>query len=145
MFPKIKPTSTPAWKALEQHRNEMKQIRMKDMFAQDPERFKKYSFRLNDIAIDFSKNIINERTMKLLLQMAHESKVREAIEAMFEGEIINETEHRSVLHIALRNFSGKPLYSEGKNVMEDVIRVQNQMKAFCGKVHSGEWKGYNGK
>jgi glucose-6-phosphate isomerase len=79
------------------------------------------------------------------MQLANECKLKDAIEAMFEGDLINETEKRSVLHIALRNFSGRPVYSTGKNVMEDVLRVQEQMKNFCSKLHSGEWKGYTGK
>jgi len=145
MFPKINPTDTNAWKLLEGHANEMKQVHMKDLFQQDEERFKKFSHCFNDIVIDFSKNIIRDETLKHLIQLANECKLKEAIEAMFEGEFINETEHRSVLHIALRNFSGKPIYSDGKNVMDDVKRVQDQMKTFCEKIHSGEWKGYRGK
>jgi glucose-6-phosphate isomerase len=145
MFPKINPTSTPAWKELSQHYDDMKKVKMKDLFKQEPDRFKKHSFSFNDILIDFSKNIITDKTINLLLELANESKLKDAIEAMFEGDIINETEHRSVLHIALRNFSGSPIYSEGKNVMEDVQRVQQQMKSFCAKVHSGEWNGFSGK
>ncbi len=145
MFPKINPTTTKAWKNLEQHAAAMKEIHMKELFARDAERFKNYSFRFNDTVIDFSKNIITEETIKLLLQLAEECKLKDAIEAMFEGDLINKTEHRSVLHIALRNFSGKPVYAAGKDVMEDVLKVQQQMKTFAGKVHSGEWKGYTGK
>jgi glucose-6-phosphate isomerase len=92
-----------------------------------------------------SKNIVTDETMRLLLQLADECKLREAIDAMFNGEAINETEERSVLHVALRNFSKTPYYAAGKNITEDVQRVQQQMKAFCEKVHSGAWKGYTGK
>lgn len=145
MFPKINPTATKAWKLLQQHAAEMKQVQMKDLFANDTARFKKYSFCFNDILIDFSKNIIIDETWKLLLELANECKLKEAVEAMFEGDLINETEHRSVLHIALRNFSGNPIYSAGKNVMDHVKKVQQQMKSFCQKIHSGEWKGYTGK
>jgi glucose-6-phosphate isomerase len=145
MFPKINPTTTRAWKELEQHAIAMKEVHMKELFARDAERFKNYSFCFNNTVIDFSKNIITEETVKLLLQLAEECKLKDAIEAMFAGDLINKTEHRSVLHIALRNFSGKPVYAAGKDVMEDVLRVQQQMKAFAGKVHSGEWKGYTGK
>jgi len=81
----------------------------------------------------------------MLIQLAEETKLKDSIEAMFKGEPINETEKRPVLHVALRNFSGQPVYSAGKNVMDDVFKVQQQMKEFCGKVHSGEWKGYTGK
>jgi glucose-6-phosphate isomerase len=145
MFPKVNPTTTKAWSALEQHAFQMKEVHMKQLFAHDANRFQKFSFCFNDTVIDFSKNIITAETIKLLLQLAEECKLKEAIEALFEGDFINKTEHRSVLHVALRNSSGKPFYSAGKNVMEDVLRVQQQMKSFSAKVHSGEWKGYTGK
>jgi hypothetical protein len=98
-----------------------------------------------NVLVDMSKNIITDETKRLLLQLATECGVKEAIEAMFNGEFINETEQRSVLHVALRNFSKTPYYTAGKNVMEDVQKVQEQMKAFCEKVHSGQWVGYTGK
>jgi glucose-6-phosphate isomerase len=120
-------------------------VQMKSLFAQDASRFKKHAHSFNDILFDFSKNIITDKTLTTLLQLANECKVKDAIEAMFEGDLINETEGRSVLHVALRNFSGKPVYASGKNIMEDVQRVQKQMQSFCDKVHSGEWKGYTGK
>jgi glucose-6-phosphate isomerase len=145
MFPKINPTDTRAWTLLQQHADKMKEVHMKDLFVKDAERFQKYSHQFNDILIDFSKNIITDDTVKLLIQLANQCQLKDAIESMFEGELINETEQRSVLHIALRNFSGKPIYATGKNVMEDVNRVQQQMKSFCKKIHSGEWKGYSGK
>jgi glucose-6-phosphate isomerase len=145
MFPKINPTATEAWTKLEAHAQEMRQVHMKTLFAEDPDRFRKFSFTLNDMVFDFSKNRITEETMQLLRQLAKESKVKDAIEAMFEGDLINETEHRSVLHVALRNFSGQPVYSEGKDVMPNVQEVQQQMKRFCEKVHKGEWTGYTGK
>lgn len=145
MFPRINPTGTKAWKDLEKHSIVMKEVHMKELFAKDSERFGKYGFCFNDIIVDLSKNIITDETLKLLMQLAHECKLRDAIESMFEGDLINQTEQRSVLHVALRNFSGQPVYSAGKNVMEDVKRVQEQMKNFCEKVHSGEWKGFSGK
>ncbi len=113
MFPRINPTTTAAWKALEQHAITMKQTQMKDLFQQDPERFKKLAFCFNDLVVDISKNIITEETVKLLIQLAKECGLRQAIDAMFEGDFINETENRSVLHMALRNFSGKPFYTAG--------------------------------
>lgn len=145
MFPRINPSSTNAWKNLKAHAAEMKNVQMKDLFANDKERYTKYAHCFKDILVDFSKNIINEKTDQLLLQLANECHLKEAIEAMYEGDLINETEKRSVLHIALRNFSGKPVYAAGNNIMEDVIRVQSQMKSFCEKIHSDEWKGYTGK
>src|SRR5438270_782195 len=130
MFPKVNPISTTAWKSLMDHKEKTGAVHLKELFASDPDRFKKYSFQLNDIFVDLSKNIVTDETIRLLLELANESKLKSAIDAMFSGEIINETEHRSVLHIALRNFSGNPVYSEGNDVMKDVSRVQNQMKDF---------------
>ena len=115
------------------------------MFREDTDRFSKFSTRIDDILFDYSKNIITEKTIQLLLQLAEECKVKEAIEAMFNGDKINETENRSVLHIALRNFSKEPCIADGKDVMPDVKNVLQQMKSFCDKIHSGEWKGYTGK
>jgi glucose-6-phosphate isomerase len=145
MFPKTNPTHTQAWKELAAHAGEMKNVHMKELFASDPERFNKYARCFEEILFDFSKNRITEQTLQLLVKLAEECGLKNAIEAMFEGDFINETEHRSVLHMALRNFSGKPVYAAGKNVMEDVQRVLGQMRGFCGQVHGGEWKGYTGK
>ncbi|MDR3713677.1 MAG: glucose-6-phosphate isomerase [Puia sp.] len=146
MFPKTNPTQTAAWQKLKAHyTEEMKETKMKDLFKADPDRFSKLSLRFDDILFDYSKNIITGKTLGLLLELAKEAGVKEAIAAMFSGEKINMTEDRSVLHTALRNFSGKPVYSDGRDVMPDVLRVLAQMKTFCGKVHSGEWKGYTGK
>lgn len=147
MFPKVAPNGTPAWQQLQQHyQTEVaKHLHMRQLFREDPDRFSKYSLRLDDILFDYSKNIITDKTLSLLRQLAEESKVKEAIEAMFTGEKINQTENRSVLHTALRNFSGKPVYSDGKDVMPEVQRVLAQMKAFSARIHSGEWKGYSGK
>ena len=145
MFPSINPTTTPAWDALAQHAAAMKQVHMKQLFQQDTDRFAKWSFRLNDMLVDLSKNIATDETLQRLLQLADECRLKDAINAMFQGDLINKTEHRSVLHIALRNFSDRPIYAEGKNVMEDVHRVLHQMKTFCKKVHDGDWKGYTGK
>lgn len=145
MFPTINPTTTAAWKALSAHAAEMKQVLMKDLFAQDNERFRKFSHRFNDILIDFSKNIVTEETIRTLIELANECKLKEAITAMFEGELINETEHRSVLHVALRNFSGRAVYSEGKDVMPEVKAVLAHMKDFCTRIHDGDWKGFTGK
>ena len=146
MFPKISPQKTKAWQQLKDHYDsEIKAVQMRKLFREDPERFKKYSILLEDILFDYSKNIITDKTMGLLLGLAAESKLKEAIEAMFTGEKINLTENRSVLHIALRNLSGSPIFSDGKDVMPDVLRVLAHMKNFCNKIHSGEWKGYTGK
>ncbi len=145
MFPKINPTTTKAWNELQLHATEMKQVHMKNMFDRDRERFKKFAFCLNDIVIDFSKNLITDQTIQKLLQLAGECRLPEAIEAMFNGDLINETEQRSVLHVALRNFSSKPMYASGEDVMPEVSAVLEQMKKFAEKIHNGSWKGYSGK
>jgi glucose-6-phosphate isomerase len=146
MFPKVTPKDTKAWQQLQEHyTTEIKGTNMRALFAADPQRFSRYSLGLDDILFDYSKNIVNDKTLALLRQLAEESKVKEAIEAMFTGEKINQTEDRSVLHTALRNLSGTPVYSDGKDVMPDVLRVLAQIKAFSARIHSGEWKGYSGK
>ena len=146
MFKDINPTKTAAWKALSEHFAQTKGRTIKELFAADPERFKKFSLALgDDLLVDFSKNIVDEKTMSLLLDLARECDVPSDIEALFTGEKINRTENRAVLHTALRNFSGKPVYVDGQDVMPDVQKVLAKMKDFCGKVISGEWKGYTGK
>ncbi|MEO8822692.1 MAG: glucose-6-phosphate isomerase [Ginsengibacter sp.] len=145
MFPKINPSKTTAWKKLQDHYKEMSHASMKDLFREDTNRYKNNSLAAPDIIFDFSKNLVNDETKKLLLELARECELGKAIEAMFKGELINETEGRSVLHTALRNFSGKPVMSEGKDVMPEVKKERNHMKDFCRKVHKGEWKGYSGK
>jgi len=144
MFPKIDPTTTNAWKALAAHYEQMKQVDIKQLFTEDAQRFSSYSLQFGDILFDYSKNNINSKTKTLLLQLANECKLGEAIPAMFNGEKINGTEDRAVLHTALRNFSGKEVLLDGKDVMPEIKQVQEHMKSFCSKVHSGEWKGYTG-
>ncbi len=143
----INPTTTKAWKALQEHFNENKNRTIKDLFKQDPKRFDKFSLNIlsSDILIDYSKNIVDEKTMELLFDLAKETKLDEAIKSMFAGEKINRTENRAVLHTALRNRSNKPIYVDGQDVMPNVNQVLAKMKAFCEKVISGDWKGYTGK
>ncbi len=146
MLKDVNPTKTAAWKALSEHFAKTKGRTIKELFAADPERFNKFSLRLgDDFLVDYSKNIIDEETLKLLLDLAKECDVAGDIEAMFTGEKINRTEDRAVLHTALRNFSGKPVYVDGEDVMPEVQRVLAKMKEFSEKVISGEWKGYTGK
>jgi glucose-6-phosphate isomerase len=145
MLPAINPTSTKAWQQLSNHATVMKKQNMKDLFAGDPNRFAKFSSCVEDIVFDYSKNIITEETIHLLIQLATECGIKEAIVSMFAGERINETENRAVLHTALRNFSGHDVLSNGKDVMPEVKKVLEQMKNFCNRIHSGEWKGYTGK
>ena len=146
MLKDINPTTTAAWKALSAHFNETKGRTLKELFANDPKRFEKFSVKVSDdLLIDYSKNIIDEKTLSLLQDLAKECCVKDAIEAMFTGEKINRTEDRAVLHTALRNFSGNEVLVDGKDVMPDVKRVLSKMKDFCDKVISGQWKGYTGK
>jgi glucose-6-phosphate isomerase len=146
MFPKVNPTTTQAWFLLKKHyEEEMNRRKMKDLFAAEPERFKKFSIQVEDILFDYSKNIINDKTLQLLLQLADDCNVKDAIHAMFAGIKINETENRSVLHTALRNFSDSTILVDGKDIMPLIKKVQNHMKDFCETVHTGKWKGYTGK
>ncbi len=145
MLPTINPTTTPAWSQLKQHAAVMKKKHMRELFKNDPERFKKFSMCLDEIVVDYSKNIITEETIKLLLQLAKECKLGDAIKAMFNGDLINGTEKRAVLHVALRNFSDNPVYAEGIDVMPDVKKVLQKMKNFTKQVHTGKHKGYTDK
>ena len=142
----INPTNTQAWKALEAHQSQLANTTIADLFKQEQNRFNDYSLTFeNQILVDFSKNKINQETLKLLRQLAKESALDEAINAMFTGEKINRTENRAVLHTTLRNRSNTPVYVDGKDVMPEVNAVLAKMSAFCDRVISGEWKGYTGK
>ena len=145
MLPKINPTSTAAWQQLTAHATEMKQVHMRELFRQDPDRFRNYASCITDIVFDYSKNIINDHTLKLLIQLAEECRVKDGIRAMFNGDPINETENRAVLHTALRNYSDRPVYTGGHDIMPQVREVLQQMKKFCAAVHSGKFSGYTGK
>ena len=142
----INPTNTQAWKTLEAHQSQLANTTIADLFKQEQNRFNDYSLTFeNQILMDFSKNKINQETLKLLRQLAKESALDEAINAMFTGEKINRTENRAVLHTALRNRSNTPVYVDGKDVMPEVNAVLAKMSAFCDRVISGEWKGYTEK
>ncbi len=146
MLKNINPTETTAWAALSEHFEQTKEATLKDLFTQEPNRFEAYSKRFgDDILVDYSKNLITKETLKLLLELADQTDLKSAIQAMFSGEKINKTEGRSVLHVALRNRSNTPIYSDGEDVMPGVNAVLDQMKSFSEKVISGEWKGYTGK
>lgn len=146
MLPRINPTNTQAWILLKKHfEEEMSRKQMKDLFANEPDRFTNFSVSFQNIFFDYSKNIINKKTLQLLIQLANDCELKEAIKEMFAGVKINETEGRSVLHTALRNFSDEPVLVEGTDVLPLVKKVQVQMKAFCEKIHTGSWKGYTGK
>lgn len=145
MFPRINPSFAPSWRKLLNHYSEMKNIHMRHLNQIDPNRFQKYSIETPDILFDYSKNIITEQTIELLIELANECKLKDAIQAMFSGEKINETENRSVLHTALRNFDDKPVIVDGNDIMPGIRKVLNQIKEFSYKIHTGEWRGYTGK
>jgi glucose-6-phosphate isomerase len=145
MLKQINPRETKAWKDLENHFSEIREKHMKELFSDDNNRFENFSYRFNDILVDCSKNIITSETLKLLMNLAHEVELGDAINKMFSGDKINSTEDRSVLHVALRNKSGDPIYSEGTDVMPEVNAVLEQMKNFSNRLISGKWKGYTGK
>ncbi|QCR21682.1 glucose-6-phosphate isomerase [Pontibacter sp. SGAir0037] len=139
------PLSTDAWKKLEAHFEETKQLHLRDLFKEDPQRFDSLSFTLDDTLYDLSKNRITSETLDLLAALAEETNVPKAIRSMMRGEKINATEGRAVLHTALRNFTDEQLVVDGEDVLAEVRDVQQQMKMFCDKLHNGEWTGYTGK
>jgi len=145
MLSKINFTETQAYDYLLDHFIEITEIHLKVLFESDNERFNKYSVLFNDIFLDYSKNRINDKTMALLMQLAKECKLGYAIKDLFDGEKINETEGRSVLHTALRNRSNTPVLVDGKDVMPEVNAVLGKMKIFSEKIISGSWKGFTGK
>ena len=136
---------THAFSLLTKHRAEMANTTIKDLFSDDSERFNKFSIRFEDILLDYSKNILTEKTKAILVALANECELDDAIERMFTGDVINQTEQRAVLHVALRNRSNSPIGVDGKEIMPDVNAVLEKMKGFTEKVISGEWKGYSGK
>ena len=145
MLKKIDATKTGSWKKLEAHFEKMKDVHMRDLFSQDPARFDRFSIEFNDLLVDFSKNRITLETLDLLLGLAEEVEVRDAIDKMFSGDKINETENRAVLHVALRNRSNTPILVDGDDVMPGVNGVLEKVKIFSGRIQSGEWKGYTGR
>ncbi|MBC8523971.1 MAG: glucose-6-phosphate isomerase [Chlorobium phaeobacteroides] len=134
-----------AWKALEKHRQEIEELHMRELFAGDAERFERFSVRMGDLFLDYSKNRINEKTIGLLTALAEEAGVAGYREQMFDGSKINFTEQRAVLHTALRQPEGFRMELDGQTVGCDVREVLSQMQNFCARVLSGEWKGYSGE
>jgi glucose-6-phosphate isomerase len=138
-------TESPAWQALLRHHTSMRDVHMRELFAQDPKRFERFSLRLGDLLLDYSKNRVTDETMKLLFALAEQAQVASWRDRMFAGEKINVTEGRSVLHVALRNRKNKPILVDGKDVMPEVNEVLAKMRAFTESVRSGAWKGHTGK
>src|SRR5512135_3555115 len=138
-------TATEAWKKLEQHHRAIAPLHMRDLIKGDPSRFDKLSLRFGDLLLDYSKNRITEETMALLRALARQAGVEAMRDKMFAGEPINLTEGRAVLHVALRNFSSRPILLGGKDVMPEVRAALDHMAAFSDSVRSGAWRGYTGK
>jgi len=134
-----------SWKALESHKKEIENLHMRKLFEEDPKRFDKFSIQFQDILFDYSKNIITEKTLPLFFELFKEVQLSQWIEKMFNGEKINITEDRAVLHIALRNRSNRPIFVDGKNVTEDVNAVLAKMRRWTEDIRSGKWVGYTGK
>ncbi|RJP80082.1 MAG: glucose-6-phosphate isomerase [Desulfobacteraceae bacterium] len=145
MLKKMNPSKTKSWDNLRTHFEQISAIHMKDLFEKDPERSVRYSIQFQEIFLDYSKNIITDETMDLLMGLAAETDLKDAVEKMFAGEKINETENRAVLHIALRNRTDRPVLFESQDVMPEVNAVLEQMERFSEQVRSGVWKGYTGR
>ncbi len=138
-------TRTQAWQTLRTHQGAIESQHMRDWFDADPQRFEKYSIAFNDILFDYSKNLITEQTMALLLDLARLAEVPRWTESMFNGDRINVTEDRAVLHVALRNRSNRPILVDGEDVMPQVNAVLAKMRHFSEQVRSGRWQGHTGK
>ena len=138
-------TKSKAWKALQEHHKKISKKQMREMFAKEPKRFEKFSLEACGIFLDYSKNRISEKTMRLLYDLAKQANVESWRDKMFNGEKINFTENRAVLHTALRNRSNRPIMVDGKDVMPDVKAVLAHMKEFSNSIRSGEWTGYTGR
>lgn len=144
MFPKINPTQTQAWQALTAHFAQ-NDFELRTLFQYNPDRFQQFSVQRENYLFDYSKNLIDDTTFELLLKLAEECELKEAINAMFSGEKINETEGRAVLHTALRDFSPNPILVDGENIKPNIKRVLDHMKTFSEEVISGSHKGFTGK
>jgi len=146
MTTKIKPlTERRAWKALTAHHKKVKELHLRDLFAEDPKRGERMTAEAVGLFLDYSKNRVNDETIKLLLQLAEESGLRAWIDAMFRGEKINITENRAVLHVALRAPRGASIVVDGENVVPQVHVLLDKMADFSDRVRSGAWKGHTGK
>ncbi len=141
----INPTQTIAWKKLQSHFETMKNVRMQDLFANEPTRAEKMHLEWNDFLVDYSKNIVTKETMDLLLELANEVHLKEAIAKYIGGDVINQTENRAVLHTALRAKENAFVQVDGVNVLPEIYAVKNKIKQFSNEIISGQRKGYTGK
>lgn len=135
----------PAWKALKAHADQIRGRHLRDLFKEDPNRGERLTAKGEGLFLDYSKNRVTDETLKLLVQLAEQSKLRERTEAMFLGEKINITENRAVLHVALRAPKSESIVVDGENVVPEVHKVLDKMGAFANRIRSGEWKGHTGK
>jgi len=138
-------TVSSEWKKLKEHFNKINNLHLRDLFKDDSERGKKFSFEACGLFFDFSKNLVTNETLDLLIKLAEKNSLKHEIERMFTGEKINETENRAVLHTALRNRSGNPVLADGIDVMPQILAVLERMKKISDKIRALEWKGYSGK
>ena len=138
-------TDLPEWKALTAHYADMRGVHLRALFERDPRRAEHFTLSAEGLVLDYSKNRVTEETLRRLAALARACGVEPARTAMFAGQPINRTENRSVLHVALRNRSNTPIYVNGVDVMPEVNRVLNKMRAFARDVRSGAWRGYTGK
>jgi glucose-6-phosphate isomerase len=139
------PTTTLAWQKLQHHFQDMKTASIKEMFVEDNTRAAKFHFNWNDFIVDYSKNIINQETIKLLLELANDMQLKDAIAKYFDGDIINQTENRAVLHTALRAKESAVIKVDGITIIPEVVEVKNKIKRFTNEVVNGDRKGYTGK
>ncbi|QNI38132.1 glucose-6-phosphate isomerase [Edaphobacter albus] len=135
----------PAWKSLKAHADQIRGRHLRDLFKEDPTRGERLTAEAEGLFLDYSKNRVTDETLKLLVQLAEQSKLRERTEAMFNGEKINITENRAVLHVALRAPKNESIVVDGENVVPEVHKVLEKMAAFANRVRSGEWRGHTGK
>lgn len=144
-LPKIDPTTTKAWKKLLAHYEQHKDTQLRKLFATDKERGNKLTLRWNDFLVDYSKNRITEETLSLLFELVEEVGLKKAIQSYFEGDLINQTEGRSVLHTALRAKKGDNIFVDGENIVDEVFEVREKIRSFSEEVISGKRKGFTGK
>ena len=141
----INPTQTQAWKKLQAHFETMKNVQMQQLFANEPARAEKMHLQWNDFLVDYSKNIISDETISLLQELANEVQLKDAITKYFDGDVINQTENRAVLHTALRAKENVSVRIDGVNVMPEIYSVKNKIKNFSNEIISGQRKGFSGK
>ncbi|MEQ3693443.1 MAG: glucose-6-phosphate isomerase [Alcanivorax sp.] len=138
-------TQSDAWKDLAEHHEKIRNIHMRDWFAEDPNRFHNFHLEAAGLSLDYSKNRVTKDTMSMLLRLAQEQDLSTKIQAMFDGEAINRSENRPALHTALRNFSDRDIFVDGENIMPEVRETVHRMEEFCWKIRRNQWRGYTNR